>query len=165
MQDGRKWHLGLLQSCIKPKTRFALTTLKLITIIRQNFSGELLHRNFVIQNVSDCSLFKLIHLIPNFTYLHLIIKQKNASPENWPKCTYDPIAFSRRFMFRAYSALDLLEWIRALSLLLLLCLANALHTKALQAKIEKAIYFRWQVDLLQGEENKQTNKQTNNLSY
>ena len=33
--------------------------------------------------------------ICNISYLHLIIKQKNASPENCSKCTYDLIAFSR----------------------------------------------------------------------
>ena len=32
----------------------------------------------------------------DISYLHLIIIQKNTSPENWSKCTYDLVAFSRR---------------------------------------------------------------------
>ena len=47
---------------------------------------------------SDCSLF-ICYQIYGISYQHLIIKQKNASPENWSKCTYDLIAFSRRIAF------------------------------------------------------------------
>ena len=36
---------------------------------------------------SDSSLF-FCYQIYGISYLHLIIKQKNASPKNWSKCTY-----------------------------------------------------------------------------
>ena len=47
---------------------------------------------------SDSSSF-IYYQIYDISYLHLIVKQKNASPENWSKCTYDLIAFSRRSDF------------------------------------------------------------------
>ena len=47
---------------------------------------------------SDSFLF-LCYQICDILYLPLITKPKNASPENWLKCTYDLIALSRRFTF------------------------------------------------------------------
>ena len=45
---------------------------------------------------SESSLF-ICYQICTILCLHLIIKKKNAPPENWSKCTYDLIAFNRRY--------------------------------------------------------------------
>ena len=55
--------------------------------------------NWLITMWSDTSLF-ICYQNYGISYLHLIIKQKNASPENWSKCTYDLIAFNRRSLIQ-----------------------------------------------------------------
>ena len=61
----------------------------------------------------DSSLF-ICNQICGISYLHLIIKQKNASPENFSKCTYDLIAFSRRSLTKDFQVqhLDVEIWVK-----------------------------------------------------
>ena len=58
---------------------------------------------------SDSSLFTC-YQICDISYLYQIIKQKHASPENWSKCTYDLIAFSRRNVFAPQAVMAYEHW-------------------------------------------------------